>query len=138
MNESRIIKIDRRCDRAGPGFRSTRDYKRHVESECAFHLVRATDVAPGSKTWREKRFRSGSRVPFRTEIEAFQSLLTRSAEEGGIEHVERAADEVWDAVVQLTRLVSRLVTDARIRANTRLVAAQSDTGATQSDTGRAA
>jgi len=128
MNESRIIKIDRRCDRAGPGFRSTREYQRHVESECAFHLVRATDVAPGSKTWREKRFRSGQRVPFRTEIEAFQSLLTRSAEDGGIEHVERAADEVWDAVVQLTRLVSRLVTDARIRAATRVVAAQSDTG----------
>lgn len=128
MNESRIIKVDRRCDRAGPGFRSTRDYQRHVESECAFHLVRATDVAPGSKTWREKRFRSGSRVPFRTEIEAFGALLTRSAEEGDLAHVDRAADEVWDAVVHLTRLVSRLVTDARIRATTRIVTAQSDTG----------
>jgi len=133
MNKLHLIKPERRRARRGPSFASSRDYQRHAESEISFHVIRATATAPGAKTWREKKLRSGARVAFRTEAEAFRALLGRAAEQGDVVIVERAVDEVWDAVVEFTRLVSRMVTDAREQAAARL-ASQAET----TDTPRAA
>lgn len=120
MNKLQIVKPERRVARRGPPFRDSRDFQRHVESEVAFHLMRASDRAVGPKSWREKKIRSGARVPLRNEAEVFRALLDRAVEQGDMVMVERAINEVDDAMVLLIRLTSRLKTDARRRAAERV------------------
>lgn len=120
MNKLQIVKPERRVARRGPPFRDSRDFQRHVESEVAFHLSRASDRAVGRKSWREKKIRSGARVPMRTEAEVFRAMLDRAVTEGDMVTVEQAITEIDDALVLFIRLTSRLKTDARRRAAERV------------------
>lgn len=114
MNQSPTV-TERRAVRRGPAFARSRDYQRHVEQQARFLVVRASDAVPGSKTWREKRARSGERPPFRTELEMIRSVLERGADSGNHEIFEEAVEAVWDLTAGFTRLVGRLITDGRQR-----------------------
>lgn len=106
---------ERRKRRTGPSFASSRLYQRHVEQELRFHVVRGSDAVPGSKTWREKRARSGDRAPFRTEAEIVRAVIDRAAESGNPEIFNEATDCAWDMVLAFTRIVRRIITDGRAR-----------------------
>lgn len=120
MNKLQIVKSERRVARHGPAFRDSRDFQRHVESQVAFHLSRASDRAVGPKSWREKKIRSGARVPIHNEVEVFRAMLDRAVAQGDMVILERTINEVDDALVQILRLTSRLKTDARRRAAERV------------------
>lgn len=113
MSKLQVVTAERRVVRRGPAFRSSRDFQRHVESEIAFRITRAGNAVPGRKSWREKKVRSGARVPCRLEFETFRAVLERAAADGDPAILAAAMNEVQDAMVEFIRLTTRLMTDAR-------------------------
>lgn len=122
MNNVRLVTAERRVVRRGPAFRSSRDFQRHVESEIAFRIIRAGNAVPGPKSWREKKVRSGARVPCRLEFETFRAALDRAVECGDPVILSAAINEVQDAMVEFIRMTTRLMTDARAEVAQRVIA----------------
>lgn len=101
--------------RRGPAFRTTSEYRRYVEAESRFLVVRAGDRTVGRKSDGEKRIRSASRIPFRADLNVFEQIIARAVETGDPDLYKEASDAIWDAVVEVVRLTSRLISEGKQR-----------------------
>lgn len=90
------------------------DLQRETEHRLRFHVIRATDAVPGTKSWRESRARN-SCPPFRAEIAIARTVMERAVYTGNREIVEQAADELYDMALEFTKYVSRITQDGRAR-----------------------
>lgn len=102
--------------RRGPSFATTKEYRRYVEGQARFLVVRAGDAIPamGRKSPGERRIRSALRVPFRADLNVFDEILERAAATSDPQRYHEASDAIWDAVAELIRLTSRMINDGKI------------------------
>lgn len=102
--------------RRGPSFPTTKEYRRYVEGQARFLVVRAGDALPaaGRKSAGERRIRSALRLPFRADLNVFDEILERAAATKDPAIYHEASDAVWDAVAELIRLTSRMINDGKI------------------------